>query len=33
LVSEAWRARIVGSMAQAIDTFFAKRLARAGPAK
>jgi N-acetylmuramoyl-L-alanine amidase len=32
LVSETWRARIVGSMAQAIDTFFAKRLAKAGPA-
>jgi N-acetylmuramoyl-L-alanine amidase len=32
LVSENWRARTVGSMAQAIDTFFAKRLATAGPA-
>jgi N-acetylmuramoyl-L-alanine amidase len=32
LVSENWRARTVGSMAQAIDAFFAKRLATAGPA-
>ncbi|HEX3861432.1 MAG TPA: N-acetylmuramoyl-L-alanine amidase, partial [Stellaceae bacterium] len=32
LVSENWRARTVASMAQAIDAFFAKRLARAGPA-
>ena len=32
LVSDNWRARTVGSMAQAIDTFFAKRLATAGPA-
>jgi N-acetylmuramoyl-L-alanine amidase len=32
LVSESWRARTVGSMAQAIDAFFAKRLATAGPA-
>jgi N-acetylmuramoyl-L-alanine amidase len=32
LVSESWRSRTVGSMAQAIDAFFAKRLARAGPA-
>jgi N-acetylmuramoyl-L-alanine amidase len=32
LVSEDWRSRTVGSMAQAIDTFFAKRLATAGPA-
>ena len=32
LVSENWRSRTVGSMAQAIDAFFAKRLAIAGPA-
>lgn len=32
LVSENWRSRTVGSMAQAIDAFFAKRLAVAGPA-
>jgi N-acetylmuramoyl-L-alanine amidase len=32
LVSENWRSRTVGSMAQAVDAFFAKRLARAGPA-
>jgi N-acetylmuramoyl-L-alanine amidase len=32
LQSEGWRARTVGSMAQAIDAFFAKRLATAGPA-
>jgi N-acetylmuramoyl-L-alanine amidase len=32
LVSDNWRARTVGSMAQAIDTFFAKRLATAAPA-
>jgi N-acetylmuramoyl-L-alanine amidase len=32
LVSENWRSRTAGSMAQAIDTFFAKRLATAGPA-
>jgi N-acetylmuramoyl-L-alanine amidase len=32
LVSENWRARTVGSMAQAIDVFFAKRVAKAGPA-
>jgi N-acetylmuramoyl-L-alanine amidase len=31
LVSESWRARTVGSMAQAIDAFFAKRLAIAVP--
>jgi len=30
LLSETWRARIVGSMGQAIDAFFAKRLAKAG---
>jgi N-acetylmuramoyl-L-alanine amidase len=33
LVSENWRNRTVGSMAQAIDTFLAKRLATAGSAK
>ncbi|NOJ40515.1 N-acetylmuramoyl-L-alanine amidase [Bradyrhizobium australiense] len=33
LVSENWRNRTVGSMAQAIDAFLAKRLATAGPAK
>nr|WP_233287316.1 N-acetylmuramoyl-L-alanine amidase [Bradyrhizobium oropedii] len=33
LVSENWRNKAVGSMVQAIDTFFAKRLATAGPAK
>jgi N-acetylmuramoyl-L-alanine amidase len=32
LVSENWRSRTVGSVAQAIDAFFAKRLAIAGPA-
>ena len=32
LVSESWRSKTVGSMAQAIDTFFEKRLATAGPA-
>jgi N-acetylmuramoyl-L-alanine amidase len=32
LVSENWRSRTVGSMAQAIDAFFAKRLATAGSA-
>lgn len=32
LVSENWRSKTAGSMAQAIDTFFAKRLATAGPA-
>ena len=31
LVSENWRSRTVESMAQAIDDFFAKRLATAGP--
>ncbi len=30
LVSENWRSRTAGSMAQAIDAFFAKRLAKAG---
>ena len=30
LLSENWRTRIVGSMGQAIDAFFAKRLAKAG---
>ena len=29
--SESWRSRTVGSMAQAIDVFFAKRVAKAGP--
>ena len=33
LVSENWRSKTVGSMAQAIDAFFAKRLATAGPAQ
>ena len=33
LVSESWRNKTVGSMAQAIDTFFAKRPATAGPGK
>jgi N-acetylmuramoyl-L-alanine amidase len=33
LVSENWRNKTVGSMAQAIDTFLAKRLATAGPGK
>jgi N-acetylmuramoyl-L-alanine amidase len=32
LVSDNWRTKAVGSMAQAIDTFLAKRLAKAGPA-
>jgi N-acetylmuramoyl-L-alanine amidase len=32
LVSENWRTKTVGSMAQAIDAFFAKRLATAGAA-
>ena len=32
LVSENWRSKTVGSMAQAIDAFFAKRLAIAGSA-
>jgi N-acetylmuramoyl-L-alanine amidase len=32
LVSEKWRSRTVGSMALAIDAFFAKRLATAAPA-
>jgi N-acetylmuramoyl-L-alanine amidase len=31
LVSEGWRSRAVGAMAQAIDTFLAKRMATAGP--
>ena len=30
LVSDSWRARTVGSMAQAIDVFLAKRVARVG---
>jgi N-acetylmuramoyl-L-alanine amidase len=33
LVSENWRNRTVGAMAQAIDAFLAKRLATAGPGK
>lgn len=33
LVSENWRTKTVGSMAQAIDAFFAKRLATAGATK
>jgi N-acetylmuramoyl-L-alanine amidase len=33
LVSESWRNRTVGAMAQAIDVFLAKRLATAGPGK
>jgi N-acetylmuramoyl-L-alanine amidase len=32
LVSENWRSRTAGSIAQAIDAFFAKRLATAAPA-
>ncbi len=32
LVSDSWRSRTVGSMAQAIDAFFAKRMATAGSA-
>jgi N-acetylmuramoyl-L-alanine amidase len=32
LVSDGWRAKTVGAMAQAIDAFLAKRLATAGPA-
>jgi N-acetylmuramoyl-L-alanine amidase len=30
LVSENWRSRTVGSVAHAVDTFLAKRLATAG---
>ena len=33
LVSENWRNRTVGAMAQAIDAYLAKRLATAGPGK
>jgi N-acetylmuramoyl-L-alanine amidase len=33
LVSENWRNRTVGSIAQAIDTFLAKRQTTAGPGK
>ncbi|WP_426434004.1 N-acetylmuramoyl-L-alanine amidase [Bradyrhizobium genosp. P] len=33
LTSESWRNKTVGSMAEAIDAFFAKRLATAGPTK
>lgn len=32
LVSESWRSKTVGSMAQAIDAFLARRLANAAPA-
>jgi N-acetylmuramoyl-L-alanine amidase len=32
LISENWRTKTVGSMSQAIDAFFAKRLATASPA-
>lgn len=32
LVSDDWRSKTVGSVAQAIDTFFAKRIVSAGPA-
>jgi N-acetylmuramoyl-L-alanine amidase len=32
LVSDSWRTKTVGAMAQAIDAFLAKRLATAGPA-
>jgi N-acetylmuramoyl-L-alanine amidase len=32
LTSDSWRAKTVGSMAQAIDIFLAKRLATAVPA-
>lgn len=31
LLSESWRSKTVGSMAQAIDAFLAKRMATAGP--
>ena len=31
LVSDSWRSRTVASMAQAVDAFLAKRVARAGP--
>jgi N-acetylmuramoyl-L-alanine amidase len=33
LVSESWRSRTVGSVAHAVDAFFAKRLATAGQAE
>ena len=33
LVSDSWRAKTAGSMALAIDAFFAKRLATAGAVK
>jgi N-acetylmuramoyl-L-alanine amidase len=33
LVSESWRNRTVGAMAQAVDAFLTKRLATAGPGK
>jgi N-acetylmuramoyl-L-alanine amidase len=32
MVSESWRKRTVGSIARAIEAFFAKRLATAGTA-
>lgn len=33
LVSENWRSRTVGSVAQAVEAFFGKRIVSAGPAK
>jgi N-acetylmuramoyl-L-alanine amidase len=30
LVSDSWRSRTVGAMAQAVDVFLAKRVARVG---
>jgi N-acetylmuramoyl-L-alanine amidase len=33
LVSESWRSRTVGSVAHAVDAFFAKRMATAGAAE
>jgi N-acetylmuramoyl-L-alanine amidase len=32
LVSDSWRSKTVGAIAQAIDVFLAKRLATVGPA-
>jgi N-acetylmuramoyl-L-alanine amidase len=32
LVSESWRAKTVGTMAQAIDAFFSKKVVSAVPA-
>jgi N-acetylmuramoyl-L-alanine amidase len=32
LVSEDWRARTVGTVAQAVEAFFAKRVVSASPA-